>query len=206
MSDSLEPQPLSRSAQPADCLRRSATVDMAKAPTAGRAGGLLLLAVGLASQLGPGLCEICECSADACTKDTLHFMTSVYINNENSPEVPKPRNEWQDTSTPCAVGADGVLDHDIDVRAGAPRRRPPARHAAQQPCRSARSRCEARVASQPRTMQVASQRQGAEGGVAAQGGRSQFHAPGLAARPDPATPRRRRSTTKTRSRPWIWRA
>ena len=55
---------------------------MAKAPTAGRAGGLLLLAVGLASQLGPGLCEICECSADACTKDTLHFMTSVYINNE----------------------------------------------------------------------------------------------------------------------------
>ena len=118
------------------------------------------------------MCEICECSADACTKDTLHFMTSVYINNENSPEVPKPRNEWQDTSTPCAVGADGVLDHDIWVRAGAGRAPAAAAPLPAMPRSSLAGAhaAEAGVASQPRTMQAASQRQGAEGGVAAQGG------------------------------------
>ena len=123
---------------------------MARVPAFGRARAeLLLLAVGLASRLGPGHCAWCECSADACTKDTL----VVYL----------------DTSTPCAVGADGVLGHTIEVRAGAPRRRPPARHV---PCISlagARG-AEAGVASQPRTMQAALQRhgtEGAEGDVAA---------------------------------------
>jgi hypothetical protein len=93
-------------------------------------------------------CADCECSADACTKDTL---------------------VERGTSTPCAVGADGVLGHTINVRAGEPRRRPRARHAAQQPCRSARSRCEA----------------GGRGGTGGPG-RTQ---PLSCARPDPATPR-----------------
>jgi hypothetical protein len=76
---------------------------MARVPAFGRAGAeLLLLVVGLVSQLGPGLCAKCECSADACTKDTLVV---------------------SGTSTPCVVGADGVLGHNIHVRAGAPRRR-----------------------------------------------------------------------------------
>ena len=120
---------------------------MARVLTFGRVRAeILLLAIGLASQLGPGLCAKCECSADACTKDTL---------------------VETDISTPCIVGADGVLDYHIYVRAGAPRRRPPARHV---PCsslagaRAADARQAAGVASQPRTMQAASQRQAGRGG------------------------------------------
>ena len=190
MSDSLEPQPLSRSAQPAHCLRRSAAV-MARVPAFGRARAeLLLLAVGLASRLGPGVLAQgvleCHCSADACTKDTLVESTG--------------------SGMPCTVGTDGVLDHRIYVRAGAPP--PPSPYP---PCRAAAlpKSAEPRRGShrsRARCKRLKLQRQWAEGGVAARGGRSHFHAPGLAARPDPATPRRRRSTTNKRSRPWTWRA
>jgi hypothetical protein len=61
-------------------------------------GGLALLTVGLAAQLGPAHCLTCTCSADACTKDTL-------VSGD----------------TPCVVDGTGVLDHSIEVR---PRARP----------------------------------------------------------------------------------
>ena len=59
--------------------------------------GLVLLAAGLAAQLGPGHCLTCTCSVDACTKDTL-------VSGD----------------TLCVVDGAGMLDHSIKVRGARP--------------------------------------------------------------------------------------
>ena len=59
--------------------------------------GLVLLAAGLAAQLGPGHSLTCTCNADVCTKDTL-------VSGD----------------TPCVVDGAGVLDHSFHVRGARP--------------------------------------------------------------------------------------